>query len=381
MSTGQRFQNVELSTIDTSLLLAGILLCQSYYDAPTRSKPRSARWPTPSISAWTGTGRRRGARRQHGLAPGRRVHPHRLDRLQRGDDPVCPRLGSPTMARFHRLEQWVSGYQWGTFRGQSYVQFGPLFGPRVLTRLIDFRGVQDAYMRGQGIDYFENSRRATYAHRAYAIANPMAWTGYSSQIWGLTASTARPTRPWCSTGARASSHLLGTRVSQFESNDDGTIAPTAAGGAVAFAPEIAIPALLAMRETYGSHLFSAYGFRDAFNPTFTTTSVPWSAAPWTPRSAGSTSTTWASIRADHCDDRELPDGTDLAADARQHAYRPGTVPGGFSGGGSRASVRRENARGHESRVNSATPLQRQRRVAASAAALNGPISETTVPWR
>jgi hypothetical protein len=63
-------------------------------------------------------------------------------------------------------------------------------------------------------------------------------------------------------------------VSLFESNDDGTLAPTAAGGAVAFAPEIAIPALLAMRETYGSHLFSTYGFRDAFNPTFTATGVP-----------------------------------------------------------------------------------------------------------
>ena len=40
-----------------------------------------------------------------------------------------------------------------------------------------------------------------------------------------------------------------------------------------FAPEVAIPALLTMRETYGSHLFSTYGFRDAFNPTFTATGV------------------------------------------------------------------------------------------------------------
>ena len=56
--------------------------------------------------------------------------------------------------------------------------------------------------------------------------------------------------------------------------DDGTLAPTAAGGSVPFAPEIAIPALLAMREGYGDRLFGQYGFRDAFNPTFTTTTVP-----------------------------------------------------------------------------------------------------------
>src|SRR5260221_11002470 len=97
-------------------------------------------------------------------------------------------LGSPT----HGLDstawnQWVRGYQWGTFRGQSYVQFGPLFGHEYSHGWIDFRGIQDADMHGQGIDYFENSRRATYANRSHAIANRLAWTVSSRQIWGLTA--------------------------------------------------------------------------------------------------------------------------------------------------------------------------------------------------
>ena len=130
-------------------------------------------------------------------------------------------------------------------------------------------------MRGRGIDYFENSRRATYAHRAYAAANPMGWTGYSSQMWGLTASDGPANTTLMLNGSMHQFHTYWARgVSLFESNDDGTLAPTAAGGAVAFTPEIAIPALLAMRETYGSHLFSTYGFRDAFNPTFTATGVP-----------------------------------------------------------------------------------------------------------
>ena len=65
-------------------------------------------------------------------------------------------------------------------------------------------------------------------------------------------------------------HSYWARGASFTENpDDGTIAPTAAGGSVPFAPEIAIPALYAMRQTYGDNLFSTYGFRDAFNPTFT----------------------------------------------------------------------------------------------------------------
>src|SRR5436309_780414 len=165
---------------------------------------------------------------------------------------------------------WVGGYHWGTFHGQDYVQFGPLFGHEYSHVWIDFRGIQDAYMRGRGIDYFENSRRATYAQRAYAAANPGVWNGYSNQIWGLTASDGPANTTLVLNGRTRQFHTYWARgVSSLETNDDGTLAPTAAGGAVPFTPEISIPALITMRETYGSHLFSTYGFRDAFNPTFT----------------------------------------------------------------------------------------------------------------
>src|SRR3989454_474670 len=180
-------------------------------------------------------------------------------------------LGSPT----HAVDStawpaWVGGYQWVTFRGQDYVQFGPLFGHEYSHVWIAFRGIQDSYMRGRGIDYFENSRRATYAQRAYAAANPMVWNGYSNQIWGLTASDGPANTTLALRGRPRQFHTYWARgVSLLETNDDGTLAPTAAGGAVPFAPEIAIAALITMRETYGSHLFSTYGFRDAFNPTFT----------------------------------------------------------------------------------------------------------------
>ena len=98
-------------------------------------------------------------------------------------------LGSPT----HPIDpaawtEWTKTYRWDRFEGYEFVQFAPLFGHQYSHIWIDFRGVQDAYMRGHGIDYFENSRRATLSQRAYAIANPGGWRGYGAESWGLSAS-------------------------------------------------------------------------------------------------------------------------------------------------------------------------------------------------
>src|SRR5467141_290532 len=277
MQTGYRFQQVELSTIDTSLLLGGVLFCQSYFTGAngTESAIRAYADSIYLRIDWTWA-----VHSPPVVSMGWHPESGFINSDWKGYDEgmivYVLALGSPT----HTIDasswtEWTKTYNWATFYGQTHVNFAPLFGHEYSHVWIDFRGIQDAYMHGQGIDYFENSRRATYAHRAYAIANPMAWTGYSSQIWGLTASDGPANATVVLNGRPRQFHTYWARgVSQFESNDDGTIAPTAAGGAVAFAPEIAIPALLAMRETYGSHLFSAYGFRDAFNPTFTTTSVP-----------------------------------------------------------------------------------------------------------
>ncbi|HEX8244227.1 MAG TPA: glucoamylase family protein, partial [Longimicrobium sp.] len=135
---------------------------------------------------------------------------------------------------------------------------------------IDFRGIRDAYMRERGIDYFENSRRATLAQRAYAIANPNAWAGYSADVWGLTASDGPVDGEFTMAGRKRTFYTYSARGADFtEVRDDGTLAPTAAGGSLPFAPEVALPALREMRRRYGDHLFRQYGFVDAFNPTLT----------------------------------------------------------------------------------------------------------------
>jgi hypothetical protein len=147
------------------------------------------------------------------------------------------------------------------------VNFPPLFGHQYSHVWIDFRDVRDAYMRERGLDYFENSRRATLSQRAYAIANPGGWRDYGESVWGLTASDGpkdtvltRDGKPW---------HVRtywARGAAKDDIRDDGTLAPTAAGGSIPFAPDVTIAALRAMRVRYGDALFGRYGFADAFNP-------------------------------------------------------------------------------------------------------------------
>jgi hypothetical protein len=153
------------------------------------------------------------------------------------------------------------------------VAFAPFFPGQYSQIFIDFRGIRDRVMRQAGFDYFENSRRETYANRAYCIANPMRWRGYSDRIWGLAACDGPGdfqlpgkdgTRTFYGYSARGP-------LGEPDGRDDGTIAPTAALGSLPFAPEIVVPSAEAMMKQPG--LFDRYGFKDSFNPSFTYTDV------------------------------------------------------------------------------------------------------------
>ena len=272
MQTGYRFQQVELSTIDTSLLLGGILFAQSYYDG-TDTTEKQIRALADSIYLrvdWQWA-----AARPPAVSMGWNPESGFIsaDWIGYNEGMILNilALGSPTHpADTSAWSKWVSGYQWATYHGQTFVQFAPLFGHEYSHVWIDFRGIHDSYMAGKGIDYFENSRRAALSQRSYATANPQAFSGYGANVWGLTACDGPANKTLTIGGRSRQFHTYMARgASSLEEPDDGTIAPTAAGGAVPFAPEIAIPALLTMRTTYGAKLFSTYGFLDAFNPTFT----------------------------------------------------------------------------------------------------------------
>jgi hypothetical protein len=268
---GSRFQTVELSTVDTALLLAGVLFCQQYFDGQDSAEAevraladslyRRVDWKWSSV-------------RPPGIAmgwtPENGFHTWDWRGYNEAMLVYLLALGSPT----HPVDStawslWTTNYKWGDFYGQQHLGFAPLFGHQYSHTWIDFRGIRDPFIRSHAIDYFENSRRATLSQRAYAMADPDGWVGYGKDVWGLTASDG-PVDATINIGGR--NRLFFTysaRGATFgEIHDDGTIAPTAAGGSVAFAPEIAIPALVVMRERYGDPLFGQYGFVDAFNPTF-----------------------------------------------------------------------------------------------------------------
>jgi hypothetical protein len=284
MDSGLRFGHVELSTIDTSLLLAGILACRDYFD---RGDPGEAELRALADSIYARVDWQWARDNNVVVTMGWRPEPA-PDENERGfiksnwvgyDEAMILyvlALGSPT----HAIDsaawtEWTRTYRWGRFQGQDYVQFAPLFGYQYSHVWVDFRGIQDAYMRQRGIDYFENSRRATLAQRAYAMANPSAWRGYDANTWGLTASDGPLDSTLAIDGRARTFHTYWARgAAATEMNDDGTLAPTAAGGSVPFAPEIAIPALVNARRVYGEPLFGRYGFVDAFNPTLRSSTLP-----------------------------------------------------------------------------------------------------------
>ena len=276
MPTGMRFRDVELSTIDTALLIAGVLFCREYYDRPGDATESAIRAYADSLYRrvdWRWMQLRDSSTISMGWTPKDGMAGYAYMGYNEAMLLYVLALGSPTFpVDSTAWPAYTRTYRWADYYGQPHVNFAPLFGHHYSHVWIDFRGIRDAYMRGRGIDYFENSRRATLAQRAYAIDNPMRWIGYGADVWGLSASDG----PADTTFAVAA---LGGKRRQFytyaargaaatEVRDDGTIAPTGAGGSVPFAPEVAIPALIAMRERYGDPLFAQYGFVDAFNPTY-----------------------------------------------------------------------------------------------------------------
>jgi hypothetical protein len=178
-------------------------------------------------------------------------------------------LGSPTHPVGPEVwSDWMGGCRWDSFQGYEHFGFAPLFGHQFSQVWLDLRGIQDSTLRVRGIDWFENSRRATLAQRTYCIANPHGFRGYGERLWGLTACDGPLNDSVRVAGRQRFFQTYAARgASSGWSYDDGTISPAAAGGSIAFAPEVAVPMLVAMRGTYGVNVFSKYGFLDALNPT------------------------------------------------------------------------------------------------------------------
>ena len=268
-STAPGFGLCELSSIDTALMMAGVLFAQQYFDRNDASEGeiraladalyKRVEWDWMSDAngevymAWHPD---RGFSKElwHGYSEGQLIY--------------ILGMGSPT----HPLKDgaWnahIMHVQPTEHYGRRYVLLngGPLFTYQYAHCWIPFKGIRDDKAREMGFDWFENARRATIAQICYAVENPMRWRGYNALNWGLTA---------CD-GPGGFKRVIKGVEREFRGYsergcpggfDDGTIAPTAAISAMPFTPNISQRTLESWLAKY-PELYTAQGFRDSFNPT------------------------------------------------------------------------------------------------------------------
>jgi hypothetical protein len=268
MTTGRRTWKSEVSTIDTAYLLAGALTAAQYFDRETKDEReirnltdalyRRADWHWARNGALTVT---------LGWKPETGFIKYRWTGYSEALILYVLALASPTFplpAESYRA--WTRTYKWTNLYGHEFLYAGPLFIHQLSHMWIDFRGIQDEYMRGKAIDYFENTRRAIYVQQQYALRNPKGFKGYCEYIWGVTASD----------GPGPTKRRIHGRTVRFydyvargipNGPDDGTLAPWAVLASLPFAPEIVLPSLNYFNQQF-PEMTSHYGFKCSYNPTF-----------------------------------------------------------------------------------------------------------------
>ena len=268
ISTGRRAGDCELSTVDTAFLLAGMLAAAAFFVAECEHEHeireladalyRRAQW------RWACNG---GATVTHGWTPERGFLPYRWRGYDESLLLYVLGLGSPAHPLPNETyDAWLSTYRWKTIYGYEFIYGGPLFMHQYSHIWLDFRGIQDAFVRGKGIDYFENSRRATHVQREYAIRNPLAFAGYGANFWGITASDGPGWTTRRIDGIDRSFFDYVARGAPF-GPDDGTVAPWAVVASLPFAPEIVLPTVRDFQDVY-PQVTGRYCFRCSFNLTF-----------------------------------------------------------------------------------------------------------------
>jgi hypothetical protein len=278
MDTGLRYRDVELSSVDTTILLMGALFAGQYYDRddPAEQEIRKLSQALYSRADWNHFRSDGRALISMGWHPETGLIERSWDGFNEGLFIQILALGAPVHTVPDNTWTLSTAPYPAFWRGEGPTRrlaFAPLFGQQYSHIWIDFRGIQDAPMRAAGMDYFENSRRETYANRAYCAANPMGWRGYSKRQWGLSACDGPGDFILPYGGEKRAFFGYAARgpVGEPDGRDDGTIAPTAALGSLPFAPEIVIPCANELLRR--PRLFDRYGFKDSFNPSFIYTGV------------------------------------------------------------------------------------------------------------
>jgi len=177
-------------------------------------------------------------------------------------------IGSPTFAIDPQgYSDWTSTFEWRKIYNIESLYAGPLFIHQMSHLWLDFRGIHDDVNRTTGIDYFENSRRATHIQRQYGIDNPLGFAHYGAYSWGFTASDGPGPAVMTVNGVRRTFYAYVARGAPF-GPDDGTISPWAVVASLPFAPEIVIDTIRHAIERLNLADNRRYGFDASFNPTY-----------------------------------------------------------------------------------------------------------------
>jgi hypothetical protein len=268
MRDGNRAWECEISTIDTTILIAGVLSCGAYFDRDTEEE-RELRKLADDLYRridWQWALNRNG-KVSMGWKPECGFLPYTWEGYNEAILLHVLAIASPTFPiPPQTYEAFTSTYTWEEIYGREQLYAGPLFIHQLSHLWIDFRGIQDRYMREKGIDYFENSCRATYTQQEYAVRNPRQFRGYDQNIWGITASDGPGPAALMVDGVKRHFWDYEARGVPY-GPDDGTIAPWAVAASLPFAPEIVLPTLKNFNDDY-PEMTSEYGFKCSFNPTF-----------------------------------------------------------------------------------------------------------------
>jgi len=269
MDSGRRTWRCELSTIDSTFLIAGGLLAARYFDGDG-SDERRLRECVDALYRrmdwqWALNG---GPTVSHGWTPEAGFLPYRWQGYCEALLLYALGLGSPT----HPLpassyQAWLATYDWRNLFGCEHVYAGPLFIHQLSHAWIDLRDIRDAYMRAKGIDYFENSRRATQMQWRYATADPNRFGDYGADNWGITAGDGPGPAQFEIDGVRRDFLGYAARGAPF-GPDDGTYSPWVVVASLPFAPEIVKPTIRHMIDNLELAQVARYGFEASFNPLF-----------------------------------------------------------------------------------------------------------------
>ncbi len=267
MQTGVRVWRSELSMVDTALLVAGALTARTYFNADN-SEEIELRGLVDAIYrridwCWAQDGKttiRMGWKPECGFLR------YGWDGYNEAIVLYVLALGSPTYpVDGDGYEAWTATYQWENLYGCDFLYAGPLFVHQFSHAWIDFRGIQDRFMREKHCDYFENSRRATQVQREYARRNPHGFAGYDEECWGLTACDGPSHQLPELTLERRRLFGYAARGVPY-GPDDGTLGGWAALASLPFAPDVALRATRTMRQRY-PEMISAQQYASSFNPT------------------------------------------------------------------------------------------------------------------